>query len=517
MADATDFSGYIIAPQDFSGLYKLGDTLAAQQAARNKAKAEQGASKKLLSQAVENINPKDFMSQTIIDGVTTKKIYGIKSKLNDFIAQNPNTDQATLNSMISTEISNLAYGVQNAKEYKRQIDKGAEENKATAGFDAGKYFTEANKYFQNPDGSVREDIENVDPGQNIYQKIMENGNIWNSDAIHQNIAKLPTSQETNQYTLGDGKTKRSAMVETDYNPALYQIKYGTGGEFKGFQPRTDKALDEKGEVIVNKKTNEPVPILGSDTYGFFMNKPEIKGYINQRKRQISQENNLDPNSVQVENMVRHELWNDLENSPSRKTGHKEVKSNVTYINTGEGKGKGGDGTGEVRDIHTPAVDIYDAGQGKKDEAIRLIKTTKLSDAEIGNKVGLEAGSITATRQGRGKYVMPLNTEGLDAEFVNRVIDNLPKKSQVVQGKTEVMPYTSNDVAIVKNDKNQWEVYPKDKTTDRKYIIATIPATTLGWKAQPSVKEKRVLVSQEKGKTSQEKTKKGGFAFDRIGE
>jgi hypothetical protein len=80
-----------------------------------------------------------------------------------------------------------------------------------------------------------------------------------------------------------------------------------------------------------------------------------------------------------------------------------------------------------------------------------------------------------------------------------------------------MPYTSNDVAIVKNDKNQWEVYPKDKTTDRKYIIATIPATTLGWKAQPSVKEKRVLVSQEKGKTSQEKTKKGGFAFDRIGE
>lgn len=516
MADATDFSGYIIAPQDFSGLYKLGDTLATQQAARNKAKAEQKASKKLLNQTVENINPKDFMSQTIIDGVTTKKIYGLKSELNDFIAQNPDVDQATLNSMISRQVGNIAYGVQNAKEYKRQIDKGAEENKATAGFDAGKYFTEANKYFQNPDGSVREDIENVDPGQNIYQKIMENGNIWNSDAIHQNLAKLPTSQETNQYTLGDGKTKRSAMVETDYNPSMYEIKYGSGGEFQGFQAKTDHPKDDKGQIIKDADGN-PVNILGHSGYDFFMNKPESKGYINQRKREIAAQYNLDPNSTQVENAVRNELWNDVDTSPNRKTGRKEMKSNVTYINTGAGKGKGGDGTGEVRDIHTPAVDIYDAGQGKKDEAIRLIKTTKLSDAEIGNKVGLEAGSITATRQGRGKYVMPLNTEGLDAEFVNRVIDNLPKKSQVVQGKTEVMPYTSNDVAIVKNDKNQWEIYPKDKTTDRKYIIATIPATTLGWKAQPSVKEKRVLVSQEKGKTSQAKTKKGGFAFDRIGE
>jgi hypothetical protein len=113
--------------------------------------------------------------------------------------------------------------------------------------------------------------------------------------------------------------------------------------------------------------------------------------------------------------------------------------------------------------------------------------------------------------------MPLNAEGLDAEFVKNIVEAVNaggKKSTDEEGKP--ISYTREDIAVRKNDKNEWEAYPKDKTIDKKYIIATIPATTLGWKAQPSVREKRVLVSQEKGKTSQAKAKKGGAAFDDLG-
>ena len=100
--------GFIISPQDFSGVYKLADTLQAQKAAREKEKAAQNANKKLLSAAVEDINPTDFMTNTLEDGVITSKIYDLKDKLNKFIIENPQIDQATLNSMIAQKVRGIA-------------------------------------------------------------------------------------------------------------------------------------------------------------------------------------------------------------------------------------------------------------------------------------------------------------------------------------------------------------------------------------------------------------------------
>lgn len=504
---ALDIQGFITPEQQFTGLTKLGDTLAAQQAARQKEKAAQDANKKLLNKVVEDINPKDFISATIIDGKTSQDIYSLKTEAQNLIKQNKDLDQNDLNALLLPKISKLAKRVQNAKEVDRQLKKGAEEMKGVAGFDSGKYFEESKKYFLNPDGSVREDIENIDPTKDYYQEIMNNGNVWTAQAIHGDLEKLPVSTTTNKYTISDGKRKKITDLETTYNPIMYQPKMKNGVFQNDFQASTDY-VKKNGQLVLDKNNN-PIEVLGQPAYDYFMSNPKTKGYINQRKRQIALENNLSINDAQLENLIRHELWNEISNSPQRKTSYKEAKGDITYINTGGGKGAGGGE--EVRDIHTPAANLYEEGQAKKDKAIDLIKQGK-SDEEIVKMTGLSKGAILATRQGRGKYRMPLNTKELDAEFVNRIIDNLPKKSKTAQGKTEIVPYTNADVGVQQNDNGDWEVYDKEG----KNLIATISPETLGWKIQPGAKEKRTLAQEEKqrtrskaskGTTSQTKSKK----------
>ena len=112
-------------------------------------------------------------------------------------------------------------------------------------------------------------------------------------------------------------------------------------------------------------------------------------------------------------------------------------------------------------------------------------------------LGIDSKSslISNARKGIKKYSMPLNTVGLDSEFVNSIIENVNK------GQAEGDKKSRGDLYVELNNKNQWEA----KDTEGN-LVATIPATTLGWKIQPGAKEKRILAKKEKqktqGKTSQ---------------
>ena len=481
--------GFIISPQDFSGAYKLADTLNQQRAEREKEKARIAANKKLLGAAVEDIDPKDFMTNTLEDGVITSKIYDLKDKLNKFIVENPQIDQATLNSMIAQKVRGIATASQNIKQLKVNADNKWNEIKTLPGADQGKFYSEFNRAFKNPDGTVREDIENIDPTIDYADIVYKNGDIWTSQAIHGNLEKLPTSTTSNKYTVSDGKTKRTADLELTYNPIMFQPKKDEQGVFGGFQASTDYV--KQGDELVLDKNGKPIEILGQPAYDYFMDKPETAGYINQRRREIAKEQNLNPNDAQVENLLRHELWKEVSNSPQQKTAYKESKGNITYISTGkDGSGKGAGGGEEVRDIHTPAFNLYNDMQGKKDKAIEMVGQGK-SDEEIGKALGIDSKSslISNARKGIKKYSMPLNTVGLDSEFVNSIIENVNK------GQSENRKKFRKDLYVELNDKNQWEA----KDTEGN-LVATVPATTLGWKIQPGAKEKRTLAQEEKQKT-----------------
>lgn len=345
-----DIQGFITPEQQFTGLTKLGETLATQQAARQKAKAEQDANKKLLNQTIQNIDPKDFISGTIIDGKTTQDVYNLINKGYGIIKDNPNINQNELNSLLIQDTSKLAKRVQNAKEVKRQLDKGAEEMKGIAGFDVGKYYKLGNNYFLNPDGSVREDIENIDVSQNFYQKILENGDVWTSDAIHSILKEVPTVSETKTLDVRDVKGNvRKTMQELTYNPTFYQPKF-TGTDFEGWQPETENAT-ENGKEIIDENTKQPVPILGHNSYNFLMSKPQSMAYINQRKRQLAQQYNLDPNGVKVENLVRVELRDLVDTSPYKKASSKELQEQKAPVVKNYMGGSGGSGDTTINQVY----------------------------------------------------------------------------------------------------------------------------------------------------------------------
>jgi hypothetical protein len=130
------------------------------------------------------------------------------------------------------------------------------------------------------------------------------------------------------------------MQELTYNTTFYQPKFN-GTDFEGFEPETIKALDANGDVIIDKKTNQPVPILGNNSYDFLINKPQSKGYIEQRKREIAKQYNLDPNTTQVENMVRVELRDLVDTSPYKKASSKELKQDLAPVVKNYMGGSGG--------------------------------------------------------------------------------------------------------------------------------------------------------------------------------
>lgn len=345
-----EVQGYVTPEQQYAGLYKLGETIATQQAARQKAQAEKDANKKLLNSVVAKIDPKDFISNTIIDGKTSQDVYTLLGEAASAIKANPDMSQNDLEMSLLPGVSLLAKRVQNAKEVKRQLDKGAEEMKGVAGFDVGKYYKLGNNYFLNLDGSVREDIENIDVSQNFYQKILENGDVWNQDAIHSILKEVPTISDTKSFDVRDIKgNRRKTTQELTYNPTFYQPKFN-GTDFEGFQPETENALDDKGQVVVDANKNE-IPILGHNSYAFLMSKPQSMAYINQRKRQIAQENNLDPNSVQVENAVRAELHDLVGNSPYRKASSKEIQQQQAPVVKNYMGGSGGSKEPTINDVY----------------------------------------------------------------------------------------------------------------------------------------------------------------------
>lgn len=358
-----DIQGFITPEQQFTGLTKLGETLATQQAAKRKEQEAKDANKKLLNKVVEDIDPKDFMTTTIEDGVITNKIYNLKKEASDFIAQNPNVDQNQLNGWLANKTRGIATASQNIKEIKRKADNAWEEIKANPSADKNKYYKEWNKMFMNPDGSIKEDIESIDPTQDYTTQILTNGDIWNDSAIYAAIDKSqanPLSYKNK--TLYRDPTGKSVLSDVEYaHSEFYAPEKDETGHFTNkFRPANYKKatdasgnvlqvpkLDAMGNPMVDKQGNtimEDQNIIGDEAWLYFKEgNPETKPVINRKLINYGLKHNVDPGGIEAENAVRHELFNQFDFYPKKAKASivAETKSPVTInkISTG-GKADG---------------------------------------------------------------------------------------------------------------------------------------------------------------------------------
>jgi major membrane immunogen (membrane-anchored lipoprotein) len=380
---ALDIQGFITPEQQFTGLTKLGDTLAAQQAAKQKEQAAKDANKKLLNKTVEDIDPKDFMTLTIEDGVITNKIYNLKKEASDYISQNPNVDQNQLNGWLANKTRGIATASQNIKEIKRKADNAWQEIQTNPSADKNKYYTEWNKMFMNPDGSVREDIEAIDPTQDYTTQILTNGDIWNDSAIYAAIDKSqanPLSYKNK--TLYRDPTGKSVLSDVEYaHSEFYAPEMDASGHFTNkFRPANYKKatdannnvmqvpkLDAMGRPMVDKQGNtitEDQNIISDDAWKFFKEaNPQTIPVINRKLINYGKQHNVDPGGIEAENAVRHELFNQFDIYP--KKAKASIVSGTQYkIPTAPRSGGGkGDGKDVQRKMFEEITNAYTEGEG----------------------------------------------------------------------------------------------------------------------------------------------------------
>lgn len=417
-----DIQGFITPEQQFTGLTKLGETLATQQAAKRKEQEAKDANKKLLNKVVEDIDPKDFMTTTIEDGVITNKIYNLKKEASDFIAQNPNIDQNQLNGWLANKTKGIATASQNIKEIKRKADNAWEEIKANPSADKNKYYKEWNKMFMNPDGSIKEDIESIDPTQDYTTQILSTGDIWNDSAIYAAIDKSQSNPLSyKNKTLYRDPTGKSILSDVEFaHSEFFAPEMDASGHFTNkFRPANYKKatdasgnvlqvpkLDAMGNPMLDKQGNtimEEQNIIGDDAWKYFKEaNPETIPVINRKLINYGLKHNVDPGGIEAENAVRNELFNQFDIYP--KKAKASIVSGTQYKIPTAARSGGGKGDGEdvQRRMFEEITDAYTEGE-------------KL------------AGGISGGVSGKGGKMFSYNASNLETDTGNHLVEVINKR------------------------------------------------------------------------------------------
>ena len=507
---AVDYSKFIVPEGDFSRLDKLGETLATQAAAKTKAEQEK---KKLSEEGLKStlleLQSKDFLSNTLADKVIIDGLQKTQNKA--YALSSAGYDYNQMKMALSDDVYNLTQKSQAAKNLATQLKANLDANKGVKGIDMNKYSSAMiNAAFLNPDGSVKDEF---DPTQNYDEMVKKTADIYNPDeAVAEDIKNMAKS--VNKYDVqerGADKVlrKTSKNIETAIGFEPYLDKEGV---FQGVIPQHTEAPITESSKAVNdyitgqKDSKQPLNLITDDQYARIQSNPVIMGAVNKDTRDFASAIGRIPTQEEITTFQKAKLFDLYSRSSKAGFKHETVEAKlapVTKINVNTGGGKGGEST--IRDIQTPAIKLYNNLQSKKTQAINLFSQGK-SIEEVAKILKLDpVGSksfLQNAQSGKAVYSMPLNTQGLDVEFVNNIVKN------VNEGQPENEKKSRSELYVELNDKNEWEV--KDLSNNN-YLITTIPATTLGVGAEQGTKSKNTYIQKykkgDKSTTSQTKGKK----------
>lgn len=322
-----DLHGFVTKENEFAPLYRIGDDIRAnnrlqQQQARldEQSRQREEANKRASSTYLQSyLNPKHFLTGTVLDPVVTTKTAGILQKAMGML--NDGLDVATITYAISPDVEDLSKSSENLKQLQRVKQEHLKIAKSPQGIgiDADKYgkaFDQA-AYF-NPDGSMK-DLASIDASEPIDQKVLQNPEIYNNDALDTWIAK--SGKETTSSNIkrvgADGRTIQSKVDIT--KPAFMVQETNADGTHKEFVPQHEIATDEDAALIhsfKDEKGNEvkaPVRIVTDEVFNALPPtylaklKAEVQSYA-------SEHPDIDMNSPQAENFAKALAYDDLKNS-----------------------------------------------------------------------------------------------------------------------------------------------------------------------------------------------------------
>lgn len=509
-----DIKGFV-TPEQQLNLDKLTETLAAKDAAKLKAEEAKATKKAALQKAFEGkFETKDYLTGTVHDPHITNRLFNAKEKVNQFIQENPNATVSDIELFANPIIRGVAIDSEKLKELERQRKIGEAYVSKIPGADPVKFNEEFKKRaLLSPDGTIPDDLSGIDITKDYGTEVLNSSPIWNAGAIDNLISKAGSGKSTESILVkGADKKTRATEIEIEsplhMKPVLDKSGHFTGdfempheilldnGEIH-YEPVIDETTGEPKKDSQGKEIKEPVKMLPMEDYKTVMQDVGANGFIRQRIMQAGY--NPDTNQGQI--YGRKIAFEALNASSKAKTRFSEKKKEIAapapVIKTTVNVGGKSDGT-EVRDLHTAASKIYKSLQSKKDKVAELINQGK-TNAEIEKATGLKSTSIDLSRAGDNKASLPLNVKGLDATFVNSVLDLTNGGGGYKDWEGKEKKYTSSDIYVELNDNDEWEARSA-LPQNRGELVATVPPTSLNWKPQSGAKPRQELVKQEKGTT-----------------
>jgi len=503
---AVDYSRFIVPEGDFSRLDKLGETLATQAAAKTKAEQEK---KKLteegLKSTLSELQSKDFITNTLADKVIIDGLQKTQNKA--YALSSAGYDYNQMKMALSDDVYNLTQKSQAAKNLATQLNANIERNKGVKGIDMNKYSSAMINAAFLQDGKVKDEF---DPTQNYDEIVKKTADIYNADeAVAEDIKNMAKS--VNKYDVQERgadkvlrKTLKNIETATGFEPYLDKE-----GVFQGVIPQhteapvTDSSKAVNDYITGQKDSKQPLNLITDDQYARIQSNPVIMGAVNKDTRDFAIALGRTPTQEEITTFQKAKLFDLYSRSSKAGFKHETAEAKlapVTKVNVSTGGNKSGSST--IRDIHTPAVTLYGGFLDKKRKAVELFSQGK-STEEVAKAVNLDPAKsksfLENAKKGDATYSMPLTTRGLDVEFVNSIVDNTNKSQNENEKKSR------NELYVELNDKGEWEVLD---ASNNNYLLATIPATTLGVGAEQGAKSKNAYIQQKKTETSP--TKKGGF-------
>ncbi len=330
MATSLNIRGFVAPEQEFKGLEKLGETFAAQRAAKAKQDEADKASKKALEASLEGyIKPGDFLTGTVNDPYITKRVYDLMQKGAD-LAKVKGMDWSMLKSALIPEVSELSQSVEKIKEVKRGVDKSLELLKDTKGINKDKLRDEAllQAFYDKDDkGNYTlknsRDISSIDPTFNYVDDALRNKDVFTPEAV---TAFTKTQQPTEYKATEITRGKSGVEVKKEFDvkaPQLYTPEIGAGGKFtQEFVPKhelfTDKNVvqihqfkGDKGDI------NAPIRVVTDDVYRTVLSDPQAAAYIRQETRKFANQFGMALDSPQAEYFSKALVYDELnKNKPA---------------------------------------------------------------------------------------------------------------------------------------------------------------------------------------------------------
>ena len=504
-----DFSQFIIPQQDFSGLYKIGQQLEGKQEAKAKA-AQDAANKKAATSAqlAKDLELSNFTTGTVEDQIFSRDLGKLQQKA-DLLAQG-GYDYNHIRMGIADDVAKLRTATENVKYAETQRKLGLENIKGKKGYNPDAYNAEfIKKYYLDADGKPREDYWNLDTAVDFDSEIKKSGNIYNLDeAVGEDIKNMGKSSEMKDVMVRDAKGNIRSVKKKIQTSSSFVPDIDEKGVFSGVVPEHTIAPTTEATASISQyisgDAKKPLRMVSDNEFNRMRYNPAVMGGINAETQKFAQALGRVPQPEEIIAFQKAKLYDIYANNAKVGFVHEDVQEtkapivkNTTNVSVG--------GTGGVaRDLFTPAMNIYNKLQAKKDKIPELIKQGKTNE-EIGKLTGLVPSAVEASRQGRNKASLPLNTKGLDAAFVNSIVATVNEggvlgSEEDVLGGTKAKKYDRTNLGVQLNDDGSaWEVYSAEKGKPSE-LITTIDAATLGYKVQPNYKGKVQLATEEKAQT-----------------